>query len=225
MRINPFFMPILLIVSLLGTTCGAQALGIWSTSGRDSVDVTKLTPADLKGWMTLQELVDGLPISQAELYRVGGIPADTPPTKALKDMEAVVSVTTLRERLTAYYGDASPTTSAEAAPVAATPTPVVALQATSIPGATATAKVTSGETHATPTPLPAGQVLPADQIKGKDTLKQVSEQCAVPLDKLVAGLKLDPKTDPNIAIKDLVSQGKLTEVTDVQKVVAALQSK
>jgi hypothetical protein len=67
--------------------------------------------------------------------------------------------------------------------------------------------------------------LPADQIKGKDTLKQVSEQCAVPLDKLVAGLKLDPKTDPNIAIKDLVSQGKLTEVTDVQKVVAALQSK
>jgi len=214
-------MPILLIVALLGTTFTAQALGIWSTSGRDAVDVTKLTPADLKGWMTLQQLIDGLPISQAELYRVGGIPADKPTTTALKEIESVVSVTTLREKLTAYYASASPTTNGGTAQVAATPTP----QATSIPGTTATAKAASGETHATPTPLPAGQVLPADQIKGKDTLKQVSEQCAVPLDKMLAGLKLDPKIDPNIAIKELVSQGKITEVTDVQKAVATLQGK
>jgi len=130
-------------------------------------------------------------------------------------------VTTLREKLTAYYASASPTTTAGTAQVAATPTP----QATAIPGATATAKAASGETHATPTPLLAGQVLPADQIKGKNTLKEVSEQCVVPLDKLLAELKLDPKTDPNIAIKDLISQGKLTEVTDVQKVVAELQKK
>ena len=90
MRIHPFFMPILLIVGLLGTTFTAQALGFWTTSGRDAVDITKLTPADLKGWMTLQQVIDGLPISQAELYQVGGIPSDTPPSKALKDMEAVI---------------------------------------------------------------------------------------------------------------------------------------
>ena len=53
----------------------------------------------------------------------------------------------------------------------------------------------------------------------------MSEQCVVPLDKLLAGLKLDPNTDPNTAIKDLISAGKLTEVTDVQKVVAELQKK
>jgi len=41
--------------------------------------------------MTLQQLIDGLPISQADLYRIGGFPADTPPTTALKDMESVVS--------------------------------------------------------------------------------------------------------------------------------------
>ncbi len=220
MRINPFFMPILLIVALLGTTFTAQALGIWSTSGRDAVDVTKLTPADLKGWMTLQQIIDGLPISQAELYQIGGIPANTSPTTALKDMESIISVTTLREKLTAYSAGTSPTTNA-IAPVAATPTP----QATAIPGATATAKAASGETHATPTSLPAGSILPADQIKGKNTLKEISEQCVVPLDKLLAALKLDPKTDPNIAIKDLVTQGKITEVTDVQKVVATLQGK
>jgi hypothetical protein len=219
MRINPFFMPILLIVALLGTTLTAQALGIWATSGRSAVDA-KLTPADLKGWMTLQQVIEGLPISQADLYQLGGFPADTPPTKALKDMESVISVTTLREKLTAYYAGAAPTTNASA-PVAETPTP----PATAIPGATATAKAASGETHATPTPLPAGSVLPADQIKGKNTLKEISEQCVVPLDKVLAALKLDPKTDPNIAIKDLVAQGKITEVTDVQKVVATLQGK
>ncbi|MEW5720573.1 MAG: hypothetical protein AB1817_18255, partial [Chloroflexota bacterium] len=131
MRINPFFMPILLIVALLGTTFTAQALGVWSTSGRAAVDATKLTPADLKGWMTLQQIIDGLPISQTELYQIGGIPADTPTTTALKAMESVISVTTLREKLTAYR--ASATTNASA-PVAATPTP----QATAIPGATAT---------------------------------------------------------------------------------------
>jgi hypothetical protein len=43
------------------------------------------------------------------------------------------------------------------------------------------------------------------------------------LDKILAGLKLDPKTDPNTTIKDLISAGKITEATDVQKVVAELQ--
>ncbi len=184
MRINPFFMPILLIVGLLGTTFTAQALGIWSTSGRDAVDVNNLTPADIKGWMTLQQVIDGLKISQKDLYEIGGIPNETLPATALKDLEAVVSVTTLRERLTA--------------------------------------KAVTGETH--PTPLP-GQILPADQIKGKNTLKEVSDQCAVPLDKLLPSLKLAPNTDPNTAIKDLISQGKLIEVTDVQKVVKELQAK
>jgi len=57
------------------------------------------------------------------------------------------------------------------------------------------------------------------------TLKEVSEQCQVPLSKILEGLKLPANTDPNTAIKDLVSQGKITEVTDVQKVVAELQKR
>ena len=223
MRIHPFFMPILLIVGLLGTTFTAQALGFWTTSGRDAVDVTKLTPADLKGWMTLQQVIDGLPISQTVLYQVGGIPSDTLPSTALKDMEAVVSVTTLREKLTAYFGGT--TTSSASVQAVATPTSVATPKPTGVAGATATAKAVTGETHTTPTPTPSGQVLPADQIKGKNTLKEVSQQCQVPMDKFLAGLKLDPKTDPNTAIKDLISAGKLTEVTEVQKVVATLQGK
>ena len=180
MRIHPFFMPILLIVGLLGTTFTAQALGFWTTSGRDAVDVTKLTPADLKGWMTLQQVIDGLPISQAELYQVAGIPSETPPSKALKDMEAVISVTDLRNKLIAKDGGAASTSSTAPVPAQATPTPVVTKVAAT-PATKGTPQVTDG-THPTPTPLPVGQILPADQIKGKMTLKEVSEQCQVPMD-------------------------------------------
>ncbi|MBI5034377.1 MAG: hypothetical protein HZB51_27965 [Chloroflexi bacterium] len=225
MRINPFIMPIVLIVALLGTTFTAQALGVWSTSGRTAVDVANLKPTDLKGWMTLQQVIDGLKISQADLYQVGGIPSDTPTTTALKDLEEVIEVTTFREKLTAYLGGTA--MNPEVAPVlsASTPTPTATPKPTGVAGATATALAATGQVHATATPLPAGQALPANQIKGKNTLREVSEQCQVPMDKLLAGLKLDAKTDPNTAIKDLISAGKLTEVTDVQKVVAELQNK
>jgi hypothetical protein len=200
-------MPILLIVALLGTVVAAQAIGKWSVSGRDTVDITKLAPADLKGWMTLQQVVDGLGISQSELYAIGNIPAETAPTTALKDMEAVVSVTTLRDKLTARF--AAPSSSANAAPTQA----VVATS-------TALAQITA--THATPTPLVTGQILPADLIKGKMTLREVSQQCAVPLDKLLAALKMSD-INPDTAIKDLIAQSKLVDVTDVQKVVVTLQ--
>jgi hypothetical protein len=225
MRINSFLMPILLIGALLGTVFTAQALDVWSTSGRSAVDVANLKPADLKGWMTLQQVIDGLKISQKDLYEIGGIPADTPTDKALKDLEEIIEVSTLRDALTAKLTGVSALASETPAQVIATATAVVTPMPTGIVGATATAKAVTGETHITPTPLPAGQVLPADQIKGKNTLKEVSEQCQVPMDKLLAGLKLSPSTDPNTVIKDLISQGKLTEVTDVQKVVKELQAK
>jgi hypothetical protein len=207
MRVNPFVAPIVIIAALFGTVFTAQALGVWSVSGRTAINPDSLTPADLKGWMTLQQVMDGLKISQSDLFAIGGIPADTPPSMALKDLETVVSVTTLRERLAAKMTGAA--TPSSAAPTKAAPE----------------VAVTPAAVHATPTPLAASQILPADQIKGRMSLKEVSEQCGVPLDKIIGGLQLAPNTDPNISIKDLVSQGKLVEVTDVQKLVASLQAK
>ncbi len=67
--------------------------------------------------------------------------------------------------------------------------------------------------------------MPADQIKGKMTLKDVGTQCAVPLDKLLQKLNLPANTSADTAIKDLIAQGKLSEVTDVQRVVAELQAR
>ncbi len=224
MRINRFVMPLVVIVALLGAAFVAQAAGIWTTSGRDTVHLAQLQPADLKGWMTLQQVIDGLPISQNALYALAQIPADVPATTALKDLEEVISVTELRDLLTARAGTAVPAGQRTSSVPTAAPTaqPTVG-PATPVATAVHTGSGTGDGTGTGPTPLPAGQILPADQIKGRMTLREVSEQCAVPLDKLLAGLKLAPDTDPNTALKDLIGAGRIAEVTAVQQVVAELQ--
>ena len=67
MRVNRFLMPIIVIVALVGTTLIAQAAGFWSTSGKDAIDLENMTSVDIKGWMTLQQVMDGLKISKEEL--------------------------------------------------------------------------------------------------------------------------------------------------------------
>ncbi len=227
MRINPFLMPGLILLALFGTVFTAQATGQWTTSGRVAIEPGNMTVDDLKGWMTLQEVMDGLKLSQADLYAAGKIPADIPPSTALNKLEALVpgiSVTTLRSALTASpsASPASPVTAPVAAGTPVAPTPPAAVPTTA---PTAADKVSGDGTGTGPTPLPAGQILPADQIKGKMTLKEVSAQCAVPLDALLLKLNLPADTSPDTAIKDLIAQGRLTEATDVQKVVAEMQRK
>ncbi len=225
MRVNPFFMPVIVIVVLLGTAFVAQAAGIWSTSGRETVDLGQMTPADIKGWMTLQQVMDGVGISQSDLYALAGIPASIPPTTVLKDLEPLIpsfEISTLRDALTARLGMSGSATpipaNATGIPVQAdvvnTPTPVPPVLPTSTPA------VHSASTAAA---TAAGQILPADQIKGKMTLREVSEQCGVPLNILLPALSLPAETNPDVAIKDLVTQGKLAEVATVQQAVAALQ--
>ena len=234
MRVNRFVLPIVIIVTLLGTALVAQAAGLWSTSGRTAVDVGNMTPADLKGWMTLQQVMDGLGISQAELYPLAGIPAEVPASTALKDLEPLVpdfEVSLLRDKLTAWAaGAAAPADSAPAPAVTPAPvaSPTAVATAAAQPSATPThvpGSASGDGTGTGPTPLPAGQILPADQIKGKLTLRQVSEQCAVPLDALLAEIGLPANTAPDTGLKDLVSQGVLTEVAQVQAAVAKLQGK
>lgn len=224
MRLNPFFMPALVIGALLGTTFTAQALGQWSISGRAGLNLEALTAADIKGWMTLQQVSDGLPIAQTDLYRLMAIPADVSPNTALKDLESIVpgfEVSVLREKLLAWQSGSEaelPTAPAPTPiPIASTPvaTPTPAVDHTGLGGGSGTG----------PTPLPAGQVLPAEQIKGRMSLAEISTQCAVPLGQLLAALNLPANTDPALKLKDLIGQGRLDEVATVQTVVAVLQSK
>lgn len=239
MRVNPFLVPIIVIAALLGSTLIAQAGGFWSTSGRTSVNMDNLTAVDLKGWMTLQQVMDGLKISKEQLYAAGNIPLDVPTSTALKDLEGIVpdfEVSTLREKLGApagYVPEEMLSGEHDMAPMAEpTPTPLPQPTATPIvhtqpitgthagPGAG-----TGTGTGLGPTPLPPGQILPADQIKGRMTLREVADQCAVPLDQLLAALNLPADLDPGTAIKDLINTGRIADVDPVRVAVAGLQQK
>ncbi len=230
MSVNRLLMPIIVITVLLGTVLGSQLLGIWSISGRTSVDMGELAPEDIKGWMTLQQVADGLDLSIEEVYQVGGIPADVSPDSALKDLEDVIEVSALREALADYLsgGETPEPTAAPAADVDTTPeagaTPTAAAPV-STPEATAEATPEAAHTGdgTGPTPLPEGQILPADQIKGRMTLREVSDQCAVDLDAVLAALNLPQDTDPDTQLKTLIEEGVLDEVTQVQEAVDTLQ--
>jgi len=119
MRVNPFFMPALTLSLMLGTVFGSQTLGLWSTSGRDASVLSALTPAEVKGWMTLEQISAGIPIPLPDLYALMDIPADIPPNTALKELEAMVpdfAVSTLRTRLAAWLGGTGTDNPAPVAP-------------------------------------------------------------------------------------------------------------
>jgi hypothetical protein len=206
MRVNRYLLPLLVIVTLLGPVLIAQALGVWSTSGRTTVNLERLAPADIKGWMSLQQVIDGLNVPPATVYNLMHIPADIAPSTALKDLEGIVpdfEVTVLRDKLTTYLSANSPVEEATAE---------VTLAPTLIPTAEAT-------------PAPSQAALPTSAIKGKMTLRQVSAEYGIPLDALLKTLTLPADTNPDTVIKDLVEQGKLNEVSQVQDAVAAWQGK
>ena len=228
MRVNPIFVPLLFVFVLFGSVFGSQLLGLWSVTGRTAVNVANMTAADLKGWMTLTDVMTGIKISKPELYDLMKIPADVPETAALKDLEKIVpgfETSTLRDALTAR-GAAAP---ALIAPTAVAPTPVApAIQATvriTGTGALSATHATDDGTRPTPTALPPGVTLTVDQIKGSMTLRQVSEQTGVPLGAILEALKLPADAGVDTALKDLISAGKLTEVTQVRDAVTRLLGK
>ncbi|MBL8095362.1 MAG: hypothetical protein JNL73_14425 [Anaerolineales bacterium] len=236
MRINPFIMPALTVTLMFGTVFGAQAFGLWSTSGRDSTALDALTPAAVKGWMTLQQVSDGIPIPLNELYPLMNIPADIPPATALKDLEAVVpgfEVSTLRTRLSAWLVGATP---AEA--TAVLPAEVPAMATARPPESSPTARTTPTPEALSPTathlpePLGGGAQgsgdgqgqIAACTIRGRMTLAEVSADCAIAPDVLLAALHLPAGTALETAIKDLANQGLVADVQTIQIAVATLQA-
>lgn len=130
-QLNRWLLPALAIVVFFGVVGVGQATGWWVTSGRTlpagavsgpgasggsggtgsgtgAERVTSpgsLAPADLKGWMTLQQAADGLGIPVADLVAAIGPPAGVTldPQTAFKDVEKLVpgfSLADLRTRLT-----------------------------------------------------------------------------------------------------------------------------
>ena len=231
MKVNKWLLPVLALTLLMGTVGVAQALGVWQVSGKEMVNVAHLTSgADVKGWMTLQQVADGAGIDTVSLYIALGLPAEIPPATALKDLEQILDgfeVSLVREVVDSVLG-AAPAAEAPVAPETqsvtptATPAPTVAPTPTAAhtpQGDGAGAGAGGGEDGVPPA------VTSAMDIKGRHTLQEVADGAGVALADLLAALKLPAETDPNTAMRDLVESGLISEIEAVRTTVATLQSK
>lgn len=221
MRVNKYLLPILVAAALLGSIGVAQATGAWEVSGKQEISPGSLaSSADIRGWMTLQQIAAGYGLGIDGLYAIVGLPSDVPPETVLKELEGRwpgFETSSVRELLAVYLGEAGAAASAETPTVAmpsATPTPAVPAMSEAI--------VTQ---HAGPTLLPPGESIPAAEIKGRHTLREIADQCQVPLEALRAALNLPAYADVNAAIKDLASAGTIESVEAVRDVVLQLQAR
>lgn len=100
MRVAKGWAPALGIGLMVLTVVGAMASGYWSIQGqnvsgggggpsRGDVTPNSLEPADLKGWMTIEEACIGLGLNGSELLAAMGLPADTPLSTTLRTLETL----------------------------------------------------------------------------------------------------------------------------------------
>jgi hypothetical protein len=122
MRVRPIAFGILTIALFAGTVGVAMAAGAWQTTGRSgsgpgagtgtgpgtSVPSTIANVTEIKGWMPIGDVATATGIDLAEILAAFELPADTPPTTPLKDLESdLFSVTNLRAWLAARSAPSS----------------------------------------------------------------------------------------------------------------------
>jgi len=227
MSVNRYFLPLLLIFSILGSYAVAKASGYWSVSGKQTIDTENLSSSeDVRGWMTLEQLSRGYGIEQSELYRLLEIPNDIPPETALKDLEGVIpdfEVSSVRDSLAIFLGEAAEEAAIQ--PVSTElPDEELIFQETPAPNEHVPLGTGDGDGLG-PTPLPPGQFLAGSEIKGRQTLQEIIDGCQVNQGDLFNALGLPENTNLNTMVKDLIGFGKVDEIQTVRDVVTALQDR
>jgi preprotein translocase subunit Sec63 len=103
-HIRPSIYLAVVLVVFLGVIGAAQAAGWWSTTGRTTTDgvkiqITGTDPTEIKGWMTIGDVLTAYKVPKADLYTRFGIPSDVPESAQLKSLEGLApdfSVTDLQ---------------------------------------------------------------------------------------------------------------------------------
>ena len=219
-RVNKYLVPVLAVLTLLGSVWVAKAAGAWQTSGRGQVlldESGRADPMGIKGWMTLSTVSGTYGVPMDELYNMIGADPDVPPETALKDLEKLVpgmEVWALREAVAAYQEEHDEADSAEE-------TPQPAPDTEHAPQGAGEAR---GEGRGEGFSLPQdGSRLPGIQIKGRMTLQEVIDACQVPLEYLVAELGLPDDVDTRLWMRDLANHYGI-EVGTVRQVVERYQA-
>lgn len=104
LRVSGLAYAALVLVLFFGTIQIARQAGLWSVSGKltpagTPVQLTGADPSEVKGWMSIQAVLDAYHVEQAELYAAFAVPAEVTTDTPLKELEDVApgfSVTALR---------------------------------------------------------------------------------------------------------------------------------
>ncbi|MHB9032712.1 MAG: hypothetical protein ACYC6L_06660 [Anaerolineae bacterium] len=214
MKLSRLLIPLVVIVCLFGSVGVGLVFGWWQVSAQPLTISSSPDVANIKGSSTLQEVSAAYGIPQDALYQLLGLPADTPFTTQLKELESVIEVSEVRTRIQAYLDQASSGTTAPNGTAAAQP-------ASSEP-------VSTAAPSATPAPAASAQATaaaePACEIKGSLSLEQVSQDCGVPLDYLYTKLELPQDLPSSTLLKDISGTVPGFEVSVLREVVAAYQA-
>jgi hypothetical protein len=93
MKINPLVYGVMVVIVFLGIIFGFQQAGVWSTSGKVTGSGQRVEPSaadvnTVKGWMTLEQVSTTYNVPVADILSAFDLPADTPASTALKDLES-----------------------------------------------------------------------------------------------------------------------------------------
>jgi hypothetical protein len=191
MHIKPYLFGVLVLAIFLSVIIAFQAAGFWSTSGKTSSSGEAVQPSaedvnTIKGWMTFEQISTTYHAPLADILTQFDLPADTPASTAIKDLESdVFSVTNLRDWLQSRMQPAQPDTASTPGPQT-TPTPVVT---PAMPAAS---------------PLPTEHVAADKNITGKTTFQELLDW-GVPEEAIRGVFDGDLPTFSSV-IKDYVTQ-------------------
>lgn len=109
-RVPPFAYGALVVAVFAGVIGLGMASGTFQTSGRTTAGGERVAPQgesvmEVKGWMAIGDVAAAWDAPLPEILAAFGLPADTPPATALKDLESDrFSVPALRAWLGARDG-------------------------------------------------------------------------------------------------------------------------
>ncbi|NWJ46978.1 MAG: hypothetical protein HXX08_14040 [Chloroflexi bacterium] len=117
-KVNHYVYGVMAVVIFMGVILGAQALGVWTTSGKvdtsgKAVELTGKDPAEIKGWMLLGDIATAYNVPLADIVAAFKLPSDTTASTAVKDLEGKgenFSTTTLKVWVAQKIGVAAPPT-------------------------------------------------------------------------------------------------------------------
>lgn len=106
----------IVLALVAGTVVGSQSLGWFATSGQVSastgervVPVSGASTGDIKGWTTIQQVIDAYPVTQSALYAYLAIPIDTPTSTTLSELKEAGTGSWDVPALRSWIDDGTPT--------------------------------------------------------------------------------------------------------------------